>query len=147
MRRKAECGILLSGDIRLCLDAQRKQLFWKFQGSGRKSQAATPESLAAFGLRTRLKYVQASSTPVHPGNAKQVMEPATLWFERRARKVKRVTSGKLLIPWPRDQRAATIHRFCYASNLKCAFALYGESIRQSAFAVSACSAELSAAQP
>ena len=35
--------------------------------------------------------------PVHPGNAKQVMEPATLWFERRARKVqtcdKRQTVG------------------------------------------------------
>ena len=25
--------------------------------------------------------------PVHPGNAKQVMEPAILWFERRARRV------------------------------------------------------------
>jgi hypothetical protein len=28
---------------------------------------------------------------------KQVMEPAILWFERRARKMKRATSGKLLI--------------------------------------------------
>ena len=25
--------------------------------------------------------------PVHPGTAKQVMEPATLWFERRVRRV------------------------------------------------------------
>ena len=37
--------------------------------------------------------------PVHPGNAKQVMEPATLWFERRAREVqtcdKRQTVGDL----------------------------------------------------
>ena len=28
------------------------------------------------------------------------MEPATLWFERRVRRVKRATSGKLLVPWP-----------------------------------------------
>jgi hypothetical protein len=38
----------------------------------------------------------------------QVMEPATLWFERRTRKVKRVTSGKLLGFRPEAQRAATI---------------------------------------
>jgi hypothetical protein len=47
-------------------------------------------------------------SPVHPGNAKQVMEPATLWFERRVRKVKRMTSGKLLGLRPEAQRAATI---------------------------------------
>ncbi len=38
----------------------------------------------------------------------QVMEPATLWFERRVRRVKRATSGKLLGPTARSQRAATI---------------------------------------
>ncbi len=71
------------------------------------------------------------------------MEPATLWFERRVRKVKRVTSGKLLEPWPGFQRAATIQRFC----CKClehivsapigfrADALSGQAVPQGAFVV------------
>jgi hypothetical protein len=73
------------------------------------------------------------------------MEPATLWFERRARKVKRVTSGKLLGPWPGFQRAATIHRFCseYLEHNVSALvvfsvdALSGQGVPQGAFVVSA----------
>jgi hypothetical protein len=72
------------------------------------------------------------------------MEPATLWFERRARKVKRVTSGKLLEPWPGFQRAATIHRCSeFLENTVSALvvfsadALSGQCVPQGAFVVSA----------
>ena len=54
------------------------------------------ESLAASFSKAK-KFSSPSIYPVHPGNAKQVMEPATLWFERRARRVqtcdKRQTVG------------------------------------------------------
>jgi hypothetical protein len=36
--------------------------------------------------------------PVHPGNAKQAMEPATLWFERRVRKVQTCDKRQTLSP-------------------------------------------------
>jgi hypothetical protein len=36
--------------------------------------------------------------PVHPGIAKQVMEPATLWFERRVRKVQTCDKRQTLSP-------------------------------------------------
>ena len=64
------------------------------------------------------------------------MEPVILWFERRARRVERETSGKLLRPRPGPQRAAIIQRFCnnLISNRICA--LSGQAFRQGAFAVS-----------
>jgi len=36
--------------------------------------------------------------PVHPGTAKQVMEPATLRFERRVRKVQTCDKRQTLTP-------------------------------------------------
>ncbi len=60
------------------------------------------------------------------------MEPATLWFERRARRVTRVTSG-ILLGLGRVQRAATIHSS--SDNFTC-FALSGQQFPQGVFAVS-----------
>jgi hypothetical protein len=64
------------------------------------------------------------------------MEPATLRFERRVCKVKRVTSGKLLGPWPGSQRAATIHSSFDNLGRQNASALFGHFVPQGAFAVS-----------
>jgi hypothetical protein len=76
--------------------------------------------------------------PVHPGIAKQVMEPATLWFERRVRRVQTCDKRQTLSPRPGmrgNQRAATIHRFCINSLTNSVCALSGQAVPQGAFAV------------
>jgi hypothetical protein len=73
--------------------------------------------------------------PVHPGNAKQVMEPATLWFERRARRVQTCDKRQTLEPG-QAQRAATIQRFSNNSLTSTILALSGQAVPQGAFAVS-----------
>jgi hypothetical protein len=59
----AVCGILFDGEFR---KLPRRAAFF-----------AVPDKI-------RVKSKSTGNTPVHPGNAKQAMEPATLWFERRA---------------------------------------------------------------
>jgi len=66
------------------------------------------------------------------------MEPATLRFERRIRRVKRATSGNLLglrLGRTGTQRAATIHSKCINPALRNAFALSGHTAPQGVFAV------------
>jgi hypothetical protein len=76
----------------------RYSLQWESIASVSASSFVRP---SAEALRRSLEsLVVKLFYPVHPGIAKQVMEPATLWFERRARRVKRATSGKLLTPRP-----------------------------------------------
>ncbi len=65
------------------------------------------------------------------------MEPATLWFERRARRVQTCDKRQTLeTSGLGNQRAATIQRFCndYITISVCA--LSGQAFRQGAFAVS-----------
>jgi hypothetical protein len=73
--------------------------------------------------------------PVHPGSAKQVMEPATLWFERRARRVQTCDKRQTLESG-QAQRAATIQRFSNNSLPNTILALSGQAVPQGAFAVS-----------
>jgi hypothetical protein len=61
------------------------------------------------------------------------MEPATLWFERRAHKVKRATSGNLLTFRPEGQRVATIHSTDIDQVNPNAIALSGHYVPQGAF--------------
>ncbi len=69
-----------------------------------KAAAASARSVFSKAFQNERSALDFSyflvKNPVHPGNAKQVMEPATLWFERRARRVKRATSGNLMIYRP-----------------------------------------------
>jgi hypothetical protein len=75
--------------------------------------------------------------PVHPGNAKQVMEPATLWFERRVRRVQTCDKRQTLeTPGQGNQRAATIQRFLNNSFATIVSALSGQAVPQGDFAVS-----------
>jgi hypothetical protein len=76
--------------------------------------------------------------PVHPGTAKQVMEPATLWFERRVRKVQTCDKRQTLSPshMSGNQRAAIIHRFCINLLTNSVCALSGQTVPQGAFAAS-----------
>ena len=119
LHSEADCSILLNGDICGCLGVQRF--------------AAGPQNFSYYafsGLSVIHSYI-----PVHPGTAKQVMEPAILRFERRARRVKRATSGNLLRPRPGPQRAATIHSNCTKPAFRNAFALSGHTAPQGVFAV------------
>jgi hypothetical protein len=72
--------------------------------------------------------------PVHPGSAKQVMEPATLWFERRARRVQTCDKRQTLESG-QTQRAATIQRYSNNPLTHIVLALSGQAVPQGAFAV------------
>jgi hypothetical protein len=77
--------------------------------------------------------------PVHPGNAKQVMEPATLWFERRVRRVQTCDQRQTVEfrpDQPGHQRAATIPRFGFKTLTNSVCALSGQAVPQGAFVAS-----------
>jgi hypothetical protein len=64
------------------------------------------------------------------------MEPATLWFERRVRRVQTCDKRQTLeTPGLGNQRAATIQRFCNDHITYSICALSGQAFRQGAFAV------------
>jgi hypothetical protein len=51
--------------------------------------------------------------PVHPGNAKQAMEPATLWFERRVRRVQTCDKRQTLEIWAKVSKGGDYPSFLY----------------------------------
>jgi hypothetical protein len=63
------------------------------------------------------------------------MEPATLWFERRVRRVQTCDKRQTLEPG-QAQRAATIQRFSNNPLPTNVCALSGQAVPQGAFAVS-----------
>jgi hypothetical protein len=65
---------------------------------------------------------------------KQVMEPAILWFERRARRVQTCDKRQTLESG-QTQRAAIIQRFSSSLITIMSIALFGQPSRQGAFAV------------
>jgi hypothetical protein len=94
---------------------------------------------AAVDRRERKLNIQAGFYlyhPVHPGTAKQVMEPAILWFERRVRRVQTCDKRQTLGVSAKSQRAAIIQRFFSASSTHIEGALSGQAVPQGAFAVS-----------
>jgi hypothetical protein len=62
------------------------------------------------------------------------MEPAILWFERRARRVQTCDKRQTLESG-QTQRAAIIHRFSMNSSSNIVSALSGQAVPQGAFAV------------
>jgi hypothetical protein len=108
LQPKQICGILFNGRLPQLLGAAFPRNLKKLN----KISEIFERQSEANGLK-REALGRQWNYPVHPGNAKQAMEPATLWFERRVRRVQTCDKRQTLRAWAKVLKGGDYPSFQY----------------------------------